>query len=250
MKFLPLLLLGISLSVQAKTIKVAVIDTGYDFKSTWNKNGLISRPKLCPNGHYDFVNNNNIPMDNHGHGTHIAGIITQGNESVPYCLVILKYFDSDRKKSNNILNMVLAYREAIEQKVDIINVSGGGVERSEYECELVKQALDQGIKVIAAAGNEHQELNHQPFYPAMCDGRVIKVVNVSKNNEILKSSNRDSSGRIPNVVKAYGENIYSLLPGNNFGLMTGTSQSTANVTREVIRHFNDDLLIKQRYFQK
>lgn len=248
-----------TLSAQAKTIKVAVIDTGFDFKSTW-ENSIIEdqrkrgfdlvKPKLCPTGHYSFVQNNDLDLqDNHGHGTHIAGIIAQGNENVDYCLVILKYYDPKVPNTNNLRNTVEAVKQAVRLKVDIMNYSGGGTEESQEECKQIKLALNAGIKIIAAAGNEHSELVKHPYYPAMCDPRVIKAVNINKEGKVLPSSNRDSSGKIPNVRYIRGENILSLVPGNQASLMTGTSQSAAEVTKETIHSFNQDLLIREKYLQ-
>ena len=230
-----LLLILIPLSVQAKTIKVAVIDTGFDFRGTW-KYSKLAKPKLCKDGHYDFVYNNKNPIDSHGHGTHIAGIIAQTNESVDYCLIILKFYNASRFYSNNLNNLIKAYGKAIELRVDVINISGGGTEYSIEECKIIKKALDAKIKVIAAAGNEYRELTKQKYYPAMCDDRVIKVLNVDYSGKLTSSSNRDSTRKIPNVVRALGENIISFTLYNSLGSLSGTSQATAAVTRDFIHN--------------
>src|SRR6185312_7300812 len=80
-------------------IKVAVIDTGFGYDS------LGHGAKLCKFGHKDFSGNNRvdfsyntvtpIPLDSHGHGTNIIGIIdNQAKESgANYCIIVLKYYD-------------------------------------------------------------------------------------------------------------------------------------------------------------
>ena len=110
----------------AKTIRVAVIDTGLDFKSNWadikNKYDtdgyLLRAPKLCKTGHTDFTHEGFF--DKSGHGTHVAGIIAKFAENSNYCLIILKYFQASSPWSN-MSRSNEAFRKAIELKVDMIN---------------------------------------------------------------------------------------------------------------------------------
>ena len=237
-KLMLTLILSLANTSQA-TIKVAVIDTGYDQTSTWSnayKIGL-TQPKLCPSGHYDFVLNNANTIDNHGHGTHIAGIIAKGNERIDYCLVILKYYDPKVPNTDNLKNSIAAYKKAIELGVDIINYSGGGTERSEEECTLMKQALDKGIVVVAAAGNERSDLDKHPYYPALCDSRINVVGSIDASGERLPSSNWSSE--LYSVTYKLGQNILSLLPHDSFGYMTGTSQATAKVTSLFVKQIDE-----------
>lgn len=221
---------------RSETIKVAVIDTGFDVNSTWtnaSKVGL-SKPKLCTKGHYDFVNNDTTIEDNHGHGTHIAGLIAKDNSNKDYCLVIYKYYDPN-KSSDNMKNSLRALKAAIDANVNIINYSGGGNDRSYEECQLVKQALDKGISIVAAAGNEGSDLSKKPYYPAICDDRIIKVMNLDKSGAIASSSNYDSTKIIVNINKTVGTNLLSLMPNNTYGYLTGTSQATAIITGTLLK---------------
>ena len=127
--FMFLLFIGLQTQITAKaTIRVAVIDTGFDFNSTWNSDffksrGLV-RPKLCDTGHYDVITKSTKVVDNHGHGTHIAGLIAKYNENTDYCLIIIKYFDSKSTKNTALLSQK-AFQKAIDLDVDVINYSGG-----------------------------------------------------------------------------------------------------------------------------
>lgn len=230
---------------KADTLKVAVIDTGFDTHSMWKgegfaKMGLVA-PKICPQGTFNTVDGSTDVKDNHGHGTHIAGLVAKGNASTDYCLVIIKYYDPKVIGADNMKASIKAYKKAIELKVDVINYSGGGTERSEEECNLMKQALDKGIKVFAAAGNERTDLDKtfsNGYYPAMCDKRITVVENVDKNGDPVPSSNYAKW-----AVKEQGTNVLSLLPNNQAGYMTGTSQATAIVTskylREQVKYVNE-----------
>ena len=141
-----------------KTIKVAVIDTGFDFQSKWknliaDKDGVqLRQPNLCNEGHKDFSGSDLI--DRVGHGTHVAGIIAKFAENADYCLVIIKFFDPSVKNSNNLKNSAAALKYAYSLGVDIINYSGGGTEFSLDEYLIVKKLLERGTVFVAAAGNE------------------------------------------------------------------------------------------------
>lgn len=213
----------------AEPIKVAVLETGYDFKSTWSKSTV--KPKLCAEGHKDFTED--TIQDTHGHGTHIAGIIAQNNQLIDYCLVIVKVFDPLHKEYNK-LNVVTAFKYAVDIGADIINYSGGGVGREDIECTILNYALGRGVKVVAAAGNEHSDLTVKPYYPAMCDPRIYKIAAKTANNERLPASNYTVK-HIPNLFWELGQNVMSLLPNNTTGVMSGTSQATAIFTQKLVR---------------
>lgn len=222
----------------AKTLTVAVIDTGFDMTSKWenaSKVGL-AKPKICKFGNYDFVNKVDTTIDNHGHGTHIAGLIAKGNEMVDYCIVVLKYYDPKVPNTDNLKNSIAAYKRAINYGVDIINYSGGGTEFSKEECDLMKQALDKGIEVVAAAGNERSNLDLHPYYPALCDSRIKVVESHDSLGETLSSSNFSKE-----KYKTYtmlGEHLLSTLPNDSYGYMTGTSQATALLTGEILHQLS------------
>lgn len=212
-------------------IKIAVIDTGFDFKSDWRNQFHLRKPKLCPDGHKSFAGS---LQDTHGHGTHIAGLIGQGNENADYCLIIIKFFDSSSSSADNLTNSIKAYEYAISLDVDIINYSGGGIEFSALECRIVQQALARGIRFVAAAGNEHSDLTRHPYYPALCASEVYKIAATTRDNKRLPASNYTTS-TIPNLYEELGENVQSIVPNNHTGIMTGTSQATAIFTQKLVR---------------
>lgn len=230
--------LMIATLASAKTLTVAVIDTGFDMTSKWenaSKVGL-AKPKICKFGNYDFVNKTETTIDNHGHGTHIAGLIAKGNEMVDYCIVVLKYYDPKVPNTDNLKNSIAAYKRAINYKVDIINYSGGGTEFSKEECDLMKQALDNGIEVVAAAGNERSNLDLHPYYPALCDSRIRVVESHDPSGETLSSSNYSKEKYTTYTM--LGQNLLSTLPNNSYGYMTGTSQATALLTGEILHQLS------------
>lgn len=250
------------ISKGSKDIIVAVIDTGVDEKHRDLAENLWVNPGetgLDKNGHdkatngidddgdgfiddvhgWNFVGNNNSLVDNHGHGTHIAGIIGArgGNGfgisgvSPNVSLMILKYYDPKSSNSNNLKNTVDAIKYAVKMKANIINYSGGGTDYSAEEYAAVKSAEKAGILFVAAAGNERSNSDEsgKHYFPADYElSNIISVTAVNKEDtKVLASSNY---GVRTVDIAAPGENIYSTLPGGGFGLMTGTSQATAFVT--------------------
>ena len=188
---------------------------------------------------WDFVHNAKELTDNHGHGTHIAGIIgaratstsAVAGVSPNVSLMILKYYDPKSSNSNNLKNTVQAIRYATKMKANIINYSGGGTDYSAEEFAAIKDAEKAGILFIAAAGNERSNSDEagKHYYPADYGlSNIISVTAVNKEDtKVLASSNY---GTRTVDLAAPGENIYSTFPGGGFQMMTGTSQATAFVT--------------------
>lgn len=255
----------------SKKIIVAVIDTGIDIKhedltsNLWKHPGETGKDKNGKdkatngidddgNGYVDdvygwnFVANNNSLTDNHGHGTHISGILgaVGGNNkgisgvSPKVSIMSLKYFDPKEIGTNNLENTVKAIHYAIENGAKIINYSGGGTEFSKKEKEAIKRAQRKGILFVAAAGNEKSNSDEKKYYPADYDlDNIISVTAIDPNQNILPSSNY---GKVTVDIAAPGKNIYSTLPNGKYGRMTGTSQATAFVTgvASLIMAHNED----------
>lgn len=243
----------------SKDIIVAVIDTGVDREhedlkeNLWTNAGETGLDKNGKdkasngidddkNGYVDdvygwnFVSNNNELTDNHGHGTHIAGIIgaIAGNKkgisgiAPEVSLMIIKYYDPKVTSTDNLKNTINSINYAIKMGAQIINYSGGGTDYSQEEFDAVKKAEKQGILFVAAAGNERSNSDQFHYYPADYKlSNIISVTALDPSKEVLASSN---FGIETVDIAAPGQNIISTLPGNTYGFMTGTSQATAFVS--------------------
>lgn len=242
-----------------KNIVVAVIDTGCDIRhedlaaNIWTNPGESGKDSKGndksnngidddKNGFVDdvhgwnFVSSNNDLTDNHGHGTHISGIIgaEAGNGkgiagiSPEVSIMCLKYFDPKVFGTDNLKNTVNAIHYAKLMNAQIINYSGGGIEFSQEEHDAIEEARKVGILFVAAAGNERSNSDVHHYYPADYGlSNIISVTAVDPNQQVLASSNY---GARTVDIAAPGQNILSLLPNNAYGYMTGTSQATAFVT--------------------
>ena len=219
---------------------VAVIDTGVDANHKDLSANIWHDPGKKESSVYgwNFVNDKANPIDDHGHGTHVAGIIgavadpTTGVSGVAHHVSIMavKYYSDANPGSVNLRNTVRAVNYAIDHGAQIINYSGGGPEPSEEEYLALKRAESKGILVVSAAGNEHQntDIPENKYYPAAYRlSNMISVAATDIHNNLLASSNWGKS-RVD--VAAPGDNIYSTLPGGRYGYMSGTSQATAFVS--------------------
>ena len=246
------------LTTGSREIVVAIVDTGIDVnhpdlqKNLWRNPGETGKDKQGrdkatngidddKNGYVDdvhgwnFVHSNHNLTDNHGHGTHIAGIVgAEGGNNYgvtgvapKVSLMILKYFDPN-SASNNLTNTIKAFNYAVKMNAHIINYSGGGLEYSKPEFMAVKRAEQKGILFVAAAGNERTNSDFNKYYPADYD--LDNIVSVTALNPTLRVLSSSNYGQTTVDIAAPGENIYSTLPNQSFGPMTGTSQATAFVS--------------------
>lgn len=232
----------------SRSIIVAVIDTGIDASHSDLSANIWHDPKSKEVYGWNYVSNKPNPQDEHGHGTHVAGIIgavanpRSGVSGVTHSVSIMavKYYSDANPGSVNLSNTIKALNYAIDHGARIINYSGGGPEMSEEELLALKRAGEKGILVVTAAGNDHDnvdalttigpkgELSEHAYYPgSYALPNQIVVASTDINNNLLASSNW---GRKTVDVAAPGENIFSTLPGGRYGYMSGTSQATAFVT--------------------
>lgn len=237
----------------SKKVVVAIIDTGCDVHHPDLEQNIWRNPGengLDENGHskatngidddgdgfvddfqgWNFAGSSSDITDDVGHGTHIAGIIGGRTHGVSpdVSLMILKYYDPEQSGSQNLANTIKAIRYAVEKGANIINYSGGGLMKSPEEEAVIKWAGEQGVLVVAAAGNEGVNSDFFHFYPADYGlPNIVSVTGVDRNGFIMNTSNY-GSGTV--VLAAPGKNIYSTLPNGQYGYMSGTSQATAFAT--------------------
>jgi minor extracellular serine protease Vpr len=133
-------------------IKIAIIDTGVDY----NHHDLFGfGPTGKVIGGYDFVDNDEQPMDTNGHGTEVAGIIAADGDlkGVAPKAKLLAYRVSETGESVSSDFIVRAIHLAMKEKADIINLSLGVNRTNEELDKAVSEAVKNGIVVVTAAGN-------------------------------------------------------------------------------------------------
>ncbi|MBL8015439.1 MAG: S8 family serine peptidase [Candidatus Doudnabacteria bacterium] len=150
---------------------VAVIDTGVDYTHPDLAN-IVLRDATGKVVGKDFVNNDDDPMDDQGHGTHVAGTIAaEVNNGIGVagvcskCKIMpLKFLNATGAGSS--VNAIKALRYVIDNNVKVVNNSWGSPGSSRALAEIIKEAYDKGIMVFSSAGNSGSGLRN---YPAATD---------------------------------------------------------------------------------
>lgn len=202
-------------------VKVAIIDTGI----ATNHEDLSSAVLDAK----DFTGNRGGVSDGNGHGTHVAGTVAArdnasgvvGVAPEASLLVAKVLSDSGSGSSNWVANGV---RWAIANHADIISMSLGSPVPDPGIKAAVDSALDAGIIVVCAAGNEGPSLD-SVGYPARWPD-VISVGAVDRRKQIARFSSR---GERVDIV-APGDQILSDWPPNSVAVLSGTSMATPFVT--------------------
>ena len=216
-----------------KDIVVAVVDTGIDREHPFLENNIfVESGKVDPaNFGVDFSKDKKgrgTPTDNHGHGTHVSGIIKSIYPDVK--ILALKYYNPNASGLDNLNSTVEALKYAVDHNVDVINYSGGGPEAASEELRVLKEAERKGILVVAAAGNEESNIDDKKkaYFPASYG--LKNIITVTAHDEDLKILNSSNYGRTSVDIFAPGYRIKSSLQNGRTGYLTGTSQATAFVT--------------------
>lgn len=238
-------------------VVVAVIDTGVDYNhedlqdNIWTNSAEVSGTAGADddnNGYVDDVHGINLidpnetPMDDHGHGTHVAGIIAMENNNVggvgiAYKSKIMPIKAGGSDGTFNSTDIAKAIVYAYKNGADVINMSFG----SSAHSALIENALQDAFGscvLVAAAGNEGMPTADCPLggvniYPAAYS-YVIGVMAYDENNKFASFSNWDYA---PNAnaeyeVVAPGVSVYSTLPNGRYASWNGTSMAAPMVSAE------------------
>jgi subtilisin family serine protease/subtilase family serine protease len=228
-----------AISTGNSAVTVAVIDSGVDY----------THPDLIANyaGGDDFVFGDGDPMDDHGHGTHVAGIIAAAIDNLtgtpaeaegvvgvaPHARIrAYKVCRSDGTCDDFAIEQAIA--RAITDGANVINMSLGDTAYSQSLDDAVQDAWTAGLVIVAGAGNDGTTT---PFYPAALNN-VISVAAFDEDH------NRPSFSNYGNWVdiSAPGNAIMSTYPlaactgatppGDTgcYTWLTGTSMATPFVS--------------------
>jgi subtilisin family serine protease len=241
----------------SRSVVVAVIDTGVDYRHTdlaanvWRNPGEVAgngvdddRNGFIDDVHgWDFANGDGDPLDDEGHGTHVAGTIgAVGNNGVgvtgvnwAVSIMALKFLGSDGSGSTSdaiaAINYATRMRRDFGVNVVATNNSWGGGGSSAALRRAIQAGGDAGILFVAAAGNEGVNNDVTPSYPANdTSTAVIAVAATDRSNRLASFSNY---GATSVDIAAPGAAIYSTVPGNAYESYSGTSMATPHVTGAV-----------------
>ncbi len=209
---------NINQSNNVKKVKISILDSGVDKEHTALK-GLVK-------AEFNAINSGEPTNDILGHGTAVAGIIAaQNNEKglmgVSPNVELYSAKVLDNEGNGTLESIVKGIKWSIENEVDIINLSFGISKDKPLLEKTIKEATNNGIIVIASAGNR---FGGEVDFPATYDN-VFSISAVDRDNKIASFA---SKGKIDFV--APGVDIPILRPNNNYGFNSGTSFATPHVT--------------------
>jgi hypothetical protein len=196
---------------------VGVIDTGVDYTHSELEH-CFDMEDLG----YDFVNDCDDPMDQEGHGTHVAGTVAGEYTGVAPAAKLYAIRVLDSNGMGSLFDVMSGVEWAIRKKLDVINLSLGSQGSSKSEEELYKAAYNSGMCICAAAGNDG---DNRYNYPAAYDG-VIAVAAIDRYKKRAYFSNMNDK----NDLAAPGVDIRSSVPNNGYELYNGTSMATPHVS--------------------
>ncbi|MBM3267937.1 MAG: S8 family serine peptidase [Candidatus Sericytochromatia bacterium] len=217
-------------------VVVAVVDTGVDLTHPDLKGRIV------PSGSRTFVPGTASPMDDNGHGTHVAGVVAaEINNSIgiagvaPRCRILpVKVLDAEGQ--GNTSDIVAGLLYAADAGAKVINLSLGGGSGSKALEEAIRYAHGKGSLIVAAMGNDGKNLQE---YPAAYSG-VLSVGATSRGGDDFQVAEFSNFGGWISVA-APGDGIWSTMPtypttlsesegaGEGYGFLSGTSMATPYV---------------------
>jgi subtilisin family serine protease len=234
-------------------VVVAVMDTGVSQTHIDIKSRLWENPREIPgnnldddnNGYiddvrgWDFIGNDNIPADANMHGTHVAGTIaaeknnSKGVVGVAPGVKIVSLRVLDAQGSGDYAGIMKALQYAIALRragvnLRVLNLSLGGGDTLEAFRQMLVEADNAGILVVAAAGNDKNDNDAKPTYPANYDvPNVISVAAIDQKGLLASFSNY---GAQTVDVAAPGVFIWSTFPFGFYFFLDGTSMAAPHVS--------------------
>lgn len=236
-------------------IEVAVLDTGVDYDHP----DLAGNIAWCVSTLRGRVTTNPAQCkDQNGHGTHVIGTIAALNNDIGVVGVapgveIYSIRVLDASGSGSYSDIAIGIEQALlgpdgvldkdgdgiiagdpdDDAAEVISMSLGGPSDDQYLHDMIIQAYNYGVVIVAASGNEGAS---SPSYPAAYP-EVIAVGATDSNDQVASWSNRQPE------VSAPGVDILSTYPDDSYETLSGTSMATPHVSGVVA-------LIQAAYYNK
>ncbi|MGQ7276365.1 S8 family peptidase [Brevibacillus thermoruber] len=200
-------------------VVVAVVDTGIDLRHPEFAGKLVDG--------YNVLEDNNVPQDDNGHGTHVAGVIAAKTNNADGIagmswngkLMPIKAIGADG--AGSAFDIAQGIYWATDHGADVINLSVGNYTSSAALKEACRYAFDHNVVLVAASGND---ATNQPSYPAAYE-EVMSVAAVDHNRQRADFSN---FGDYVDVA-APGVDIPSTYIHSDYAALSGTSMACPHV---------------------
>lgn len=233
--------------IGSKKVIVAIVDSGIELSHPDLKANIYVNPRETVNGRdddgngyiddisgWDFLNNNNRPIDELGHGTHVAGIIgAVGNNGIGVTGInqqvsILPLRFMDKEGRGNERAAVAAINYAVKMGATVINCSWGGEGDGAALRAAIQNAQRAGVLVVTASGNDGYNTDLYPSYPSNYTyDNIISVTSVDSKDQFPVLTNY---GPRTVHIAAPGERILSTDLKGTYAEMSGTSMATPYIS--------------------
>lgn len=218
----------------ASNVVVAIVDSGIRYTHEDLVENLWADPHDGSHGYNAFTGSRD-PWDDNGHGTHLAGIIgattdnARGSAGIAWRVQIMacKFLDGS---GNGYISDALSCMEfALTNGAQIINLSWGNTEFSAALSNAIHTARAQNVLVVAAAGNNGQNTDLTPFYPASI--QLDNLLSVGASTRLDARWSASNYGAASVDLFAPGAEILStgIAADNAYQNRNGTSMATACV---------------------
>ncbi|GGK14406.1 hypothetical protein GCM10010965_04320 [Caldalkalibacillus thermarum] len=224
---------GWDITVGEENVVIAVLDTGVDTRHQDLAEKLVEG--------FNVLDESSDFQDNHGHGTHVAGIAAAvtnnitGIAGVSWNNTIMPVKVLDKNGAGGLFEVINGIIWATDHGAKVINMSLGDDEHSDLLYDAVRYAYEHDVVLVAAAGNDNVDV---PMYPAA----YPEVLAVSAVNHLQEKAAFSNYGDYIDVT-APGEHIPSTFINNQYVFMSGTSMAAPHVAglAGLIRSLNPDL---------
>lgn len=241
------------------SITVAVIDTGFDFGHPDQPAHLVSGPTYTAAAGQDGCSPaGSSPTDDNGHGTHVTGTIAAafnngtGVAGMAPNVTVLVIKAGDCTGNFTDGDTVAAINYAANSGARVINMSFGGPGGSQAVADAVNYAWSKGAVVVAAAGNDGQDLTSENFVPASLPN-VVAVTASNSADQPAFYSNWGGSNSVAapggdygaGIVSTYLPNGYDRCPASQsygqsyYCSQIGTSMASPHVAAEAALIFSE-----------
>lgn len=231
----------------SREIIVAVIDTGIDLThedlaaNAYTNHGEVAGNGVDDDGNgfiddvqgWNFEANTNNAMDDNRHGTHCSGTIGgvgdngKGVAGVSWQVSLMPIKFLSAQGSGSLTAAVESIKYATKMHANVMSNSWGGGGYSKAMEDAIKEARDAGILFVAAAGNESNNNDARPTYPAGYQVENVLAVAAIDNKDALASFSNYGARLVH--IGAPGVRIWSSVPGNSYESLSGTSMACPHV---------------------
>ena len=203
-------------------IKVAIIDTGISSQAIPSEYVSEGQNYLIPDG---------TTEDTFGHGTAVASVILENSSDVVLVPLVSNVYDSGKVSFVDSATFAQMIKDAVDiYNCDIINISAGLVLNKQSVREAIEYVEEQGVLVVASAGNDYVENAGQIYYPAAYDTVLAVGALDASGTEIASFSQR---GEWVDIF-ALGEDVEVKTLSGGSSKEKGSSYAAARVTAAAV----------------